>query len=212
MNISTNDLKNMMNEISEIISANRDALNQLDAALGDGDHGTGISAGFAATVEAIADTNTPADVMKLSASTLMNRMGGSSGALYGTLFLKAAIHIKGKAEISPNDFSEMLKKGCDGVAQRGKSEVGDKTMLDALSPAVDTLAQKITENISFSEALNEAANAAEIGAESTEKLQAKHGRAKFVGERAIGHRDAGAQSIALMFRAIADYWKERQDA
>lgn len=212
MSISTDDLKNMMAAISEMISANRDALNKLDAALGDGDHGTGISTGFAATIEAVTGATSPADVMKLSASILMNRMGGSSGALYGTLFLKAAMHIKNKDEISGSDFATMLQKGCDGVAQRGKSQVGDKTMLDALSPAVDILAQKIAENMSFIEALHEAAIAAETGAESTEKMQAKHGRAKFVGERAIGHRDAGAQSIALMFRAIADYWKEEQDA
>jgi phosphoenolpyruvate---glycerone phosphotransferase subunit DhaL len=209
MNISTDDMKNMINAISELISANRDVLNQLDAALGDGDHGTGISTGFAVTVEAIINANSPTEVMKLSASTLMNRMGGSSGALYGTLFLKAAMHIKDKDEISPSDFAAMLQKGRDGVAQRGKSQVGDKTMLDALSPAVDTLAQQIVENISFTEALHDAANSAETGAQATEKMQAKHGRAKFVGERAIGHRDAGAQSIALMFRAIADYWKEK---
>ena len=212
MNISTDDIKNMMIAISEKISAHRDSLNQLDAALGDGDHGTGISTGFEATIEAIADAESPADVLKLSATTLMNRMGGSSGALYGTLFLKAATHIKDKTEISASDFAEMLQKGCDGVAQRGKSQVGDKTMLDALSPAVNTLAQKISKNVSFADALNEAVISAETGAASTENMQAKHGRAKFVGERAIGHRDAGAQSIVLMFQAIADYWKGKQDA
>lgn len=212
MTISTKDLKNMLHAISKTISANRDALNQLDTALGDGDHGTGISTGFEAVVEAIEDAKSPADVLKLSATTLMNRMGGSSGALYGTLFLKAALHIKDKDEVSASDFAEMLQVGRDGVAQRGKSQVGDKTMLDALSPAVDTLTEEIEADKSLADALNTAASAAETGAESTEKMQAKHGRAKFVGERAIGHRDAGAQSIALMFQAMANYWKEKADA
>jgi dihydroxyacetone kinase-like protein len=139
----------------------------------------------------------------------MNRMGGSSGALYGTLFLKAAMHIKDMSAITSHDFAVMLRKGSEGVAQRGKSQMGDKTMLDALSPAVETLAQQINNGTSFASALDAAATAAEAGAESTENMQAKQGRAKFVGERAIGHRDAGAQSVALMFRALSNYWKEK---
>lgn len=212
MTISTDDMKNMLHAISEMLSANRDTLNQLDAVLGDGDHGTAISTGFEAATEAIADAGSPADVMKLAATTLMNRMGGSSGALYGTLFLIAALYIRDQDMITAGDFAAMLQAGRDGVAQRGKSQLGDKTMLDALSPAVDRLAVKIAEPVSFAEALCDAAHAAEAGAKSTEKMRAKQGRAKFVGERAIGHRDAGAQSIALMFRAIANYWKGKKDA
>ncbi|MDQ7027551.1 MAG: dihydroxyacetone kinase subunit DhaL [Anaerolineae bacterium] len=209
MSITSDDLKGMIRAITAAIESEKDALNTLDAALGDGDHGTGISMGFASVVDATTEAENPSDVLRLAAMTLMNRMGGSSGALYGTLFLKAAMHIKDKARITPDDFVAMWQKGCEGVAQRGKSQLGDKTMLDALSPAVDTLAQQISTGIPFVNALNDAATAAEFGAESTEKMQAKHGRAKFVGERAIGHRDAGAQSIALMFRAISNYWKDK---
>lgn len=212
MSITSDDLKGMIRAISTTIESEKNALNKLDAALGDGDHGTGISVGFSAATEAIAAAQSPSDVLRLTATTLMNRMGGSSGALYGTLFLKASMHIKDMPTLSHHDFALMLKKGCEGVAQRGKSQVGDKTMLDALSPAVNTLEQQITAGISFANALNDAANAAAMGAESTEALQAKHGRAKFVGERAIGHRDAGAQSIALMFSALSNYWKDKENA
>lgn len=212
MSITTEDLKAIVRAIRTVMEREKEGLNRLDAVLGDGDHGTSISQGCAAAADAIVAAQTPADVLRLTATTVMNRMGGSSGALFGTLFLRASQHVKEMAAISPEEFAAMLRAGCEGVAQRGKAQVGDKTMLDALTPAVDTLVQHIAQGHSFADALNSATAAAEAGAASTEAMQAKQGRAKFVGERAIGQRDAGAQSIALLFRAISDYWKDKHDA
>jgi phosphoenolpyruvate---glycerone phosphotransferase subunit DhaL len=210
MNLTTDDLRGMIAAINEEITVNQDELNQLDAAVGDGDHGTGISTGFQATTEPLQQATSPADVMKITASTLMNRMGGSSGALYGTLFLRAALHVKDQDTLSPEVFAEMWQAGRDGVMQRGKSQVGDKTMIDALTPAVDTLKQAVGAGESLLDALKSAAQAAEDGRQKTAEMTAKHGRARYVGERSIGYIDAGATSISLMFQAIYEYWKEKQ--
>lgn len=193
--------------ISRQLTAHRDHLNQLDSALGDGDHGTGISTAFEVAVKAIDGIDYPtfSDVWKTTATVLMNRMGGASGALFGTFFLKGVRFTQEKTGLSKEDMDGILQAGLDGVKLRGKSDIGDKTMVDALQPAVDAF----VESDSFSDGWQKAALAARHGAESTAGLVAKHGRAKFIGERAIGHQDAGATTIALMFEAIHDYWEER---
>lgn len=211
MNITTKDMKAMITAISKALSAEKATLNALDAELGDGDHGTAISIGFETASESIADAESPAQVLQITAKTLMNRMGGSSGALFGTLFLKGAMSIKSLETVSPQEFGAMWQAGLEGVQQRGKAEVGDKTMVDALSPAVSVLNQAIDNNEPWLEALESAMQFAQAGAQSTVNMQAKYGRAKYLGERAIGHVDAGAQSIALMFSAIVAYWKEQED-
>jgi phosphoenolpyruvate---glycerone phosphotransferase subunit DhaL len=205
--VTTQHFVGFISTMSQSISAHRDGLNQLDSALGDGDHGTGISTAFEATVETIKGLDNPnlMDVLKTTATTLMNRMGGASGALFGTFFLKGAIVAKDKKTLSKSDMGALLQAGLEGVKQRGKSDVGDKTMIDALSPAVNAFKA----SADFDEAWKHAATAARQGAESTKELVAKHGRAKFIGERAIGHQDAGATTIALMFEAIQDYWEEK---
>jgi phosphoenolpyruvate---glycerone phosphotransferase subunit DhaL len=204
--VTVNHLVRFISAISHRITANRELLNSLDSALGDGDHGTGISTAFEGAVEVINDLEnpTPTDVFKTTATILMNRMGGASGALFGTFFLKGAMISNDKTSLSKTDMDALLQAGLEGVKQRGKSDVGDKTMIDALSPAVVAF----QETVDFDEAWQQAAKSARQGAESTRDLVAKHGRAKFIGERAIGHQDAGATTIALMFEAIRDYWKE----
>jgi len=204
--VTTLQLIGFITHIAQAITAHREELNQLDSALGDGDHGTGISTAFEATVEAINGLDNPniMTVLKTTASTLMNRMGGASGALFGTFFLKGAMIAKGKDTLSKTDMDALLQAGLDGVKQRGKSDVGDKTMIDALSPAVASFKACA----GFDEAWKQSALSARQGAESTRDLIAKHGRAKFIGDRAIGHQDAGATTIALMFEAIKNYWEE----
>lgn len=190
------------------IIAHRDELNKLDSALGDGDHGTGISTAFEETVKTIDALVNPSlsDVWKATASTVINRMGGASGALFGTFFLKGVTTTKGKETLSKTDMDTMFLAGLDGVKKRGKSDVGDKTMIDALSPAVEAF----TSQSDWQDAWQQSALSARAGAESTQSMVAKHGRAKFIGERAIGHQDAGATTIALMFEAIQQYWEETQ--
>ncbi|MEM6282355.1 MAG: dihydroxyacetone kinase subunit DhaL, partial [Chloroflexota bacterium] len=184
----------IVDTIAVHIHNNADMLNALDLALGDGDHGTGISTAFSSAAADINQLSEP-DVMtilKTTASTLMNRMGGASGALYGTFFLKAAMTTRDRAALSKSDCDELLQAGLQGVKQRGKSDVGDKTMIDALSPAVDAFVATET----LAAGWEQAALAAMHGAEDTKDMVAKHGRAKFTGERSVGHMDAGARSIA----------------
>ena len=207
MTLNVDAIRGMMTAISETIAAHEADLNELDAALGDGDHGTGISAGFAAALEGIGAAESPSAALKAAAMQLMNRMGGASGAVFGTLFLKAGTSLPPEPEISASQFASMWQAGRDGVAQRGKAKPGDKTMLDALSPAVDALSEALAAGQSLDTALAQAAEAAAAGAAATADMQAKHGRAKYIGERSIGHVDAGARSIALMFAAIQAYFE-----
>ncbi len=197
----------MIQAIQQIISNSKDELNQLDSALGDGDHGTGISTALEDASQKVAELNspTPTDVFKTTALSLMNRMGGASGALFGTLFLKMSTTTKDKTVLSHTDFASALQAGIEGVKQRGKSDLGDKTMLDALIPAGEAFA----EADNFMNGFQSAMYASQNGVEQTRDMVAKHGRAKFIGERAIGHPDAGATSVAKMFQAIYDYWETR---
>lgn len=207
MTITTQDLRGMITAISATISVNISMLNTLDSQLGDGDHGTTISAGFAAAAEQIAAVDSPFDVLRLTGMTLMNRMGGSSGALFGTLFVQAAMSVKEAETVSLKQFAALWQAGGDGVMKRGKAAPGDKTMVDALSPAVTALHQAAEKGETVEQALQAAAAAAEQGAKNTAEMTARYGRAQYVGERAIGHVDAGAQSVALMFSAMYNYWK-----
>ena len=191
-----------------------EVLNQLDSALGDGDHGTALSVAFKEAAEkTVALFNPlPTAVLQVVANTLMNRMGGSAGALYGTLFLRASTIAKDKTELTGNDLAAMLRSGLEGVMQRGKAQLGDKTMVDALAPAADAFRISLQSSPSLSTAFEQAAAAARAGAQATANLVAKQGRAKFVGERSLGHVDAGAASVALMFETLRDYWKEQGNA
>ncbi|MEO1286392.1 MAG: dihydroxyacetone kinase subunit DhaL [Chloroflexota bacterium] len=203
--INSQQLHTMIKQVAETIAKHQRELNTLDSALGDGDHGTGISTAFSAAVDDLDELENPdvMTVLKTTASALMNRMGGASGALYGTFFLKAALSAKGKSSLNKDDVDALLQAGLEGVKQRGKSDVGDKTMIDALSPAV----LAFVDADDLASGWQSASQAAKTGANSTIDLVAKHGRAKFAGERSKGHMDAGAKSIALMFEAIHDYWE-----
>lgn len=201
--MNTEQLKGLIQAISERLSAHEAELNALDAALGDGDHGTGISTAFRHAAEGVAEAENPAEVLRLTASSLMNRMGGSSGALYGTLFLRVSAAVQGLDTLDLNAFAALWEAGLKGVKERGKAAEGDKTMLDALAPAAAAF-QAAPDLLS---ALEAAAQAARAGAEKTKEMIAKHGRAKYTGERSLGHVDAGAASVALMFEAMRDYWQ-----
>lgn len=207
--VTAQRLIGMITAIRDAIAEVSDELNRLDSALGDGDHGTSLSAAFADAANRIAALQQPAPmtILQTTAQSLMNRMGGASGALYGTLFLRAGAAVKDKATLSHEDMKALWQAALEGVMQRGKAQPGDKTMVDALHPAVQAFAEGAT----LAESFARAAAAASEGAEQTAKMVAKHGRAKFAGERAVGHVDAGARSIAVMFAAMNEDWKEAQD-
>lgn len=206
--IGVEQLTGMIAAISAAIAEARDELNRLDSALGDGDHGTSLSIAFADAAAKVAalEQPTPANILSATAQSLMNRMGGASGALYGTLFLRASMTAKDKTTLTQADMKALWRAALDGVIARGKAQPGEKTMIDALLPAVDAFATGVTLDESF----ERAAAAAAEGAQATANMIAQHGRARFVGDRARGHVDAGARSIAVMFAAMNAYWKENQ--
>lgn len=192
---------------AEVIAANRVELITLDRAIGDGDHGENMDRGFeavAAKLDAIAADATPADVLKLVATTLISTVGGASGPLFGTAYLKASAAVAGKSELESADVVALLTAARDGIVLRGKAAVGDKTMIDAWTPAVDAAAAAAASGADAAAVLDAAADAAAQGAEATEPLVAHKGRASYLGERAIGHRDPGSQSTWLLLRAAAD--------
>ena len=204
--IGSDEVAAMVVAVAYCIADNREQLNRLDAALGDGDHGTSISTAFGLAVNSIDALQQPGpnEIWVATAKALMNGMGGASGALFGTLFLKGVSAIRGKDRLNKADVDELWQDGLAGVKARGKAEIGDKTMVDALEPAVVAF----TEKNSMADAWKAAAEAAMNGAEATKKLVARQGRAKYLGERGIGHQDPGATTIALMFEALDNYWRE----
>lgn len=196
---------------AEVLAENRVALITLDREIGDGDHGENMDRGFQAALgklNDLPDSATPGDVFKVVATTLISTVGGAAGPLYGTAFLKASLAVGSEERLDAAALVLALTAARDGVVLRGKAEPGDKTMIDAWTPAVDAATAAATEGASPHEVLKAAADAAELGAEATEPLVARKGRASYLGERAIGHRDPGAQSSALLLRAAEDVARE----
>ncbi|RWZ61294.1 dihydroxyacetone kinase subunit L [Labedella populi] len=192
---------------ADVIAEHRVELITLDREIGDGDHGENLDRGFSAVLpklETLPDGSTPSDVFKVVATTLISTVGGASGPLFGTAFLKAAGAVSGREEIDSAGLVELLTAARDGIVLRGKADVGDKTMIDAWSPAVEAGAAAAESGADERTVLDAAAAAAEAGAVATEPLVAHKGRASYLGERAVGHRDPGAQSSALILRAAVE--------
>ena len=186
-----------------VIAKNRVALIELDRAIGDGDHGENMDRGFSAILEKLDAESpaTPGAAFKLAAMTLMSKVGGAAGPLYGTAFLRAGTAVGDATELDAGTLAQALAAARDGVVTRGKAEVGEKTMIDAWTPAVDAATAAVASGADPVAVLDAAATAAEAGAVSTDPLIAHKGRASYLGERAIGHRDPGAASSALILRA-----------
>lgn len=189
-----------------VIDEHRVELITLDREIGDGDHGENMDRGFSAVVaklDDVADDATPADVLKLVATTLISTVGGAAGPLYGTAYLRAATAVSGETELDGAAVARLLAAGRDGIVARGKAEPGDKTMIDAWTPAVEAAEAAAAGGATPAEVLAAAATAAAEGAAATEPLVARKGRASYLGERSAGHRDPGAQSTAYLLDAAA---------
>jgi dihydroxyacetone kinase-like protein len=189
-----------------VVEENKDYLTELDAAIGDADHGINMERGFKKVVTqlpAVADKDI-ASILKMVSMTLISTVGGASGPLYGTLFLRASTVVADKQELSEQDMLAMLQAGLDGVVGRGKAQLGDKTMVDALSPAVTAFGQAVTAGENMLSAMQKAVAAAEKGMQDTTPMQAKKGRASYLGERSVGHQDPGATSVYLMLQSLLD--------
>ncbi len=190
-----------------VVSEHRGELITLDREIGDGDHGENLDRGFTAVLAKLDDLPadaSPGDALKLVATTLISTVGGASGPLLGTAYLKAAGAVGQEKELDGAALVALLTAARDGVVLRGKAEPGDKTMIDAWTPAVDAASAAAADGQDEVAILEAAAAAAEQGAAATEPLVARKGRASYLGERAIGHRDPGAQSSSLLLRAAAD--------
>ncbi len=189
--------------IAETVAQNKEYLTGLDAAIGDGDHGANMERGFSAALEAVdgREAASAGEVLATAGKTLISRVGGASGPLYGTVF-----RTLGKRLAAPEDgtaaLADALAAALEGVRTMGGAQVGDKTMVDAFSPAVEAFTAASDSGLGA--AARSAAEAAEEGLRSTVPLQARKGRASYLGERSIGHADPGAASTALIFRALAE--------
>ena len=189
---------------AQAMAEHRVELIELDRAIGDSDHGENMARGFQAVLDKLAEAppQTPGAALKLTAMTLMSKVGGAAGPLYGTAFLRAATALGDSAEIDPAAWATALAAARDGIVARGKAESGDKTMVDAWTPAVEAAQKAATAgNGDVLTVLVAAAEAAEAGAVATDPMVARKGRASYLGERSAGHRDPGAASSALILRA-----------
>ncbi|MFD1521612.1 dihydroxyacetone kinase subunit DhaL [Pseudonocardia yunnanensis] len=187
------------------VAENAEMLTRLDSAIGDADHGSNLARGMKAVLAKLdgSPPENPAALLKLTGMTLVSSVGGASGALYGTFFLRMATAAGTAESLDQAGFAAALRAGVDGIVARGKAEAGDKTMYDALAPAVDALDGALGGE-DFPAALRAAADAAATGRDATTPLQARKGRASYLGERSIGHQDPGATSAALLIAAAAD--------
>ena len=195
-------LEAWVREFARTVAQHKDELTALDSAIGDADHGANMDRGMSAAVAAI-EASPPADpaaLLKQVGMTLVSKVGGASGPLYGTFFLRMA-GVLGPDPADEETFARALRAGLDGVVARGKAEPGDKTMLDALAPACDALDAAVAGGRPLGEALAAAADAARQGRDATVPLVARKGRASYLGERSAGHQDPGATSTALLLDA-----------
>ncbi len=196
----------IISKISETISVHKDELTELDGPIGDSDHGINMARGFEAVRSGLSDLegSDVATVLKKCGRTLVSQVGGSSGPLYGTAFMKAGAALKDVDAIGLEDFSRAFAAAIEGVMSRGRSTTGEKTMLDAMVPAQEAIVRSLEQGATCEEALRSAALAASEGAESTIPMVATKGRASYLGERSVGHKDPGAASFAYIMQAIAE--------
>ena len=205
-NVTTAVLEEWVRRFAHHVEENRDFLTELDAAIGDADHGSNMDRGMKAAVAAL-DENPPPNAGALLSKvgmTLVSTVGGASGPLFGTMFLRMGGSLGAAGDtLSAGDVAAALRAGLGGVVDRGKPAPGDKTMYDALAPAVDALERSLADDGSLATALIAARDAARTGRDATTPMLARKGRASYLGERSIGHQDPGATSMALLVAAAA---------
>jgi dihydroxyacetone kinase-like protein len=206
--VSYDDAVGWVRSFASTVSENKEYLTQLDAAIGDADHGVNMDRGMTAVVAKL-DGLPEGDVgnlFKTVGMTLVSTVGGAGGPLYGTLFLQLGTAVAGKGELEASDWAAALEAAVNGVQMRGKAEPGDKTMVDALIPGRNAFAAALDEGASFEDALRRSADAAEEGTRETIPLVARKGRASYLGERSAGHQDPGATSSSMLLRTAAEAW------
>ena len=203
----TSDVGAMLCAMAAAMRDKRDELCALDGVIGDADHGISMALGFDAVEKTLSETDLaesdPAGVLNLAAKAFLNAVGASTGPLYATAFMRAAAVVKGKADVSSEDVVTMIDAMATGIADRGKAELGDKTMLDVWRPVADVVKAAWSNGGDLSQALASGADEADRSAEATKAMTARMGRASRLGERSVGHVDPGAASAAILIRVMA---------
>lgn len=210
MAVNREDVLAWLGLCAQVLDENKAYLTELDSAIGDADHGINIARGFKTVVTKLEGNDGDLAVLfKTTAMTLMSAVGGASGMLYGNFFMKAASVAGGKESLDQEELLAVLQAGVDGIVQRGRAEVGDKTMIDVWIPALDALRNSLAQGADLSAALQSAASAAEQGMTSTIPLQARKGRASYLGERSVGHQDPGATSSYMIIDGLRQTLAEK---
>ncbi len=209
MPVHRDDVLAWIRAVAGMLSENSAYLTELDSAIGDADHGANMDRGFKAVINKMPEISDKdiGTIFKTVGMTLLSTVGGAGGPLYGTWFLQSGMKTAGKMELSLADWTDALDAALSGIVMRGKAELEDKTMVDALTPALVALKQAIRENQPINKALELSANAAQKGMEATIPLVARKGRASYLGERSAGHQDPGATSSYLILRVASETWK-----
>lgn len=203
-------LQRVVRVIAETAIANEQYFSELDGVVGDGDFGCSLARGFEKVLDEwdSLDRDVPGPFLTKVASVIISAVGGVSGTIWGTAFLRAGLSLGTKTDVNREDAVLLLRAAIEGIKKRGQSDVGDKTLLDALIPAVEALDESLNGGSTGSQALAEAASAAKAAAEATRSMLARRGRAAYTGERSIGTLDAGAVAVAVIVEALSRTWTE----
>ncbi len=204
--MTNEDVLHWLERTADVLQENRTYLTDLDSAIGDADHGINMDRGFSAVRKKFPEMATmdAATQLRTVGSTLVSTVGGAAGPLYGTAYLRAAGAVTGKQELTSADVTAMLEAFLGGIVARGKAHTGEKTMVDALTPALNAAKQALNEGATLEQVTSRAAAAAEEGMKATIPMLATKGRASYLGERSIGHQDPGATSSWLILRCLAE--------
>ncbi|PKM94469.1 MAG: dihydroxyacetone kinase subunit L [Firmicutes bacterium HGW-Firmicutes-1] len=203
-------INSFINSINDELNKNKEYLTELDGAIGDADHGINMARGFNAVVSKVTDEDTDIGLtLKKIGMTLISTVGGASGPLYGTAFMKAGSESLGKTTLDAEEVVKMLTAALNGIKDRGKAVKGEKTMIDAIEPALEAIQVGIEKGASLVQCLELAIEAAEAGIEYTKTVRATKGRASYLGDRSIGHQDPGATSSLIILQAVTNHYKSK---
>jgi dihydroxyacetone kinase-like protein len=204
--ITQKQIVQWLENTAAVLEQNKDYLTQLDSAIGDADHGINMSRGFKKVLEKLPDVagTDIGNILKTTGMALVSSVGGASGPLYGTFFLRSGGALAAKEELNDDDLLKLFQSGVEGIVQRGRPQLGDKTMFDAWSPALEAMQQALADGSDVLTAMHSAVTAAEQGMHDTIPLIAKKGRASYLGERSIGHQDPGATSSYLILKSLLE--------
>lgn len=204
MTVSKDQVVEWLENTAAVLKENKAYLTELDSAIGDADHGTNMDRGFGKVIEKL-PTVTDKDIgniLKTVGMTLISSVGGAAGPLYGTFYMRSGMTADAKEELTDQDVVDVLQAGVDGLIQRGRAQLGDKTMVDVWLPSLDTLREAVAAGQPIGDALNATTDTAEQAMKDTIPMQAKKGRASYLGERSIGHQDPGATSSYLIINEL----------